>query len=198
MTKTYYWKVFLKTSVSEEDRKYREIIRDFKDTDTFSNPEDYNKKTWAFLDFDENFPIDVNKEFLDTNYAYSAPHSYKITAEKIYGPTFKILWKDMTDREHVWVRVTMKFLANHDLKESPANLVIELNHNNRKYIEKYRSWELGEFQQNQGEWTEFSVDYLTPYPLSVRKDLIQIYVYLRGNEPVYIDDMLVEIFERKW
>lgn len=198
MTKTYYWKVFLKTSVSEEDRKYREIIRDFKSEEAFTNPEDYNKRTYAFLDFDENLPIEVHPDFLDTSYFVSPPHACKITADRIYGPTFKIRWRDMTDREHVWIRVKFKYLVEHDLKASPASLVIELNHNEGQYIEKYRNWELEEQDFVPGEWNDMEVDYLTPYPLSVNKDKIKIYVYVRGQEPIWVDDMKVEVFERKW
>lgn len=198
MTKKYYWKVFLKTSVSEEDRKYREIIRDFKSEETFNNPEDYNKKTLAFLDFDENLPIKVNQEFLDTNYYFSPPHSCKITVEQIFGPTFKIRWKEMTDREHVWIKVKFKYLVEQDLKESSPSLVIELNHNNGQYIEKYRNWELEKYDYQVAEWNDFEVDYLTPYPLSVNKDKIKIYVYIRGQKPIWIDDMRIEVFERKW
>lgn len=198
MTKTYYWKVFLKTSVSEEDRKYREIIRDFKAEENFSNPQDYNKRTYAFLDFDDNLPIQVDEELLDTTEYFSPPHSCKVTADRIYGPTFKIRWREMTDREHVWIRTSFKYLVHHDLKESPASLVMELNHNEGQYIEKYRNWNLEEEDFVVGEWNDLTVDYLTPYPLSTNKDKVKIYVYVRGQEPIYIDDMRVEIFERKW
>jgi len=198
MTKTYYWKVFLRTKVSAEDRKYREVIRDFKGEETFTNPEDYGKRTIGYLDFDKNNTIEVNPEFIDTIYAYSQPNSCKISASQTYGPTFKIPWNKLTDREHVWIRVSFQYLATHDLKQSPASLVIELNHNNGQYIEKYRNWNLERYPYKKAEWNSFTTDYLTPYPLSVRKDVIKIYVYVRGSEPIYIDDMQVEVFERKW
>jgi len=198
MTKTYYWKVFLKTKVSAEDRKYREIIRDFKGEETFTNPEDYDKRTIGYLDFEKNNTIEVNPEFFDTSYAYSPPNSFIISADQIYGPTFKFRWNKLTDREHVWIRVSFQYLAIHDLNQSPASLVIELDHNNGQYIEKYRNWNLEQYPFQKGEWNSFTTDYLTPYPLSVRKDVVKIYVYTRGSEPIYIDDMQVEVFERKW
>jgi len=198
MTKTYYWKVFMKTKVSAEDRKYREIIRDFKAGEIFENPEDYTKRTVGFLDFGENNSIPVSPDFIDSTFSYSPPSSCRITPDLIYGPTFKFRWNKLTDREHVWIRVSFRYLVTHDLNEAPASLVIELDHNNGHYIEKYRNWGLENYPYQQGEWNFFTVDYLTPYPLSVRKDYIKIYVYTRGREPIYIDDMLVEVFERKW
>ena len=104
----------------------------------------------------------------------------------------------MTEKEHVWIRVSFQYLVNHNLNESPASLVIELNHNNGQYIEKYRNWGLEQYPYKEGEWNSITVDYLTPYPLSVRKDVIKTYVYTRGSESIYIDDMRVEVFERKW
>ncbi len=198
MTKKYYWKVFLRTNVAEEDRKYREIIRDFKSSETFGNPEDYDQRTIGYLDFDGNDSLEVAPAFIDTSYAFSRPASFRITPEKTYGPTFKFRWKDITRKEHLWVRVSFRYLATHDLADSPASFVIELNHNNGQYIEKYRNWNLEKYPNTPGEWQYFEADWLTPYPLSVRKDVIKTYVYTRGDQPIYIDDMKVEIFERKW
>ena len=198
MTKTYYWKVFLKTKVDPEDRKYREIIRDFKSTDSFSNPEDYTKRTIGYLDFEKINTISVLPGFIDTTECVSPPNSCKIPVEYVYGPTFKIPWYKLTDREHVWVRVSFDYLPVHDLKEAPASLVIELNHNKGQYIEKYRNYNLEQHSYTINEWNTFSVDYLTPYPLSVKKDVLKIYVYLRGDKPIYIDNFHVEVFERNW
>lgn len=198
MTKEYYWKVFMKTKVSAEDRKYREIIRDFKAEETFENPWDYTKRTVGYLDFDKVNTFPVKPEFIDTTEFVSPPNSCKIPVDYIYGPTFRIPWNKLTDREHVWVRVTFEYFPVHDLKEAPASLVIELNHNNGQYIEKYRNWRLDAYNYKVGEWNTFSVDYLTPYPLSVKKDVLNVYVYLRGDKPLYIDNFQVEVFERNW
>lgn len=198
MTKTYYWKVFLKTKVDPEDRKYREIIRNFKSTESFTNPQDYTKRTIGYLDFEKINTIDVNLGYIDTTNFVSPPSSCKIPVDYVYGPTFRIPWYKLTDREHAWVRVTFEYLPIHDLKEAPASLVIELNHNSGQYIEKYRNWNLEQYSYTVGEWNTFSVDYLTPYPLSAKKDVLNIYVYLRGDKPIYLDNFHVEVFERKW
>ncbi|MCB0369654.1 MAG: hypothetical protein KDD45_09470, partial [Bdellovibrionales bacterium] len=90
MTKEFYWRVFLKTKVTDEDRKFQEVIRDFKPVDVFKNQEDYNHRTFGFLNFEEINSIPFDHADKDTNYAYSKPYSYKLTTEKIFGPTFKI------------------------------------------------------------------------------------------------------------
>jgi hypothetical protein len=198
MTKAYYWRVFLKTKVSAEDRKLCEIERTFKAEETFSNPQDYTKHTAGFLDFESRNTIDFDFSCIDTTVFYSAPNSYKITAKNIYGPTFKIPYYKLTKREHAWIRVSFMYFTKYDMKESPASLVIEMDHNKGKYIEKYRNWNIEKFDYKNNQWNSFSVDYLTPYPLSVKKDIFKIYVYVRGAKELFIDDMHVEVFERKW
>ena len=49
MTKEYYWKTFLKTSVAPEDRKFREVVRDFLPVDVLSNPHDYEPVSYTHL-----------------------------------------------------------------------------------------------------------------------------------------------------
>lgn len=201
MTKEYYWKVFLKTSVTDEDRKYREIIRTFTENDEFSNPQDYNKTTFAQLNFDSfnsNSFIKINPDFIDSSKYLSPPNSYKITKEAIYGPTFKIPYNKLTKREHAWIRATINYFPVHDLKESPVSFVIVMDHNEGQYAEKYRNWSLENYPYKVNEWNTLTVDYLTPYPLSERKDNFKIYVYLRGENEIYIDDIQLEVFERKW
>lgn len=198
MTKEYYWRVFFETDVGPEDRKYQEIVRNFGPVDVFENPEDYNKRTYGYLNFEDINSIYFMDEYRDSTFSYSPPFSYKIVPEIIYGPTFKIPYNQLTEKEHAWIRVSFQFLANHDIVKNSAELVIEMNHNEGQYIEKRRSWNLGTFPFQQNEWNEVSVDYLTPYPLSEENDIFKIYVYVTGQKPVYIDNFKVDVFERKW
>jgi hypothetical protein len=198
MTKEYYWKIFLKTKVSDEDRRYREIIRDFAPVDVFNNKQDYNKRTAAFLNFEEVNSIDFNRKFLDTSVYVSAPNSFKITPEVIYGPTYKLPYHHLTEKEHAYMTVSFDYFAAHDLAESSAFLIVEMDHNDGQYTEKRRAWNLKDFEYKTGEWNQFAVDYLTPYPLSMTNDVFKIYVYIDGNKAINIDNFKVDVYERKW
>ena len=198
MTKEYYWKVFLKTSVSAEDRKYREIIRDFKPVDVFNNPQDYTSKTVGFLNFENVNTVPFKKEHIDTTQFFSKPNSCIISPEWIYGPTFRLPYNFVTNREHAWLNVSFKYFSTYPIELSDARLVIELNHNKGQYIEKRRNWDLKNQPFLVNQWNDFSVDYLTPYPLSEQKDILTIYVYVPGSKPIYIDDFKVEAYERNW
>lgn len=199
MTKEYFWKVFLSTEVTEEDKKWRGVERTFAATDEFKDPENYTKRTIMFMDFDDHNTMNLQGHFLNSDSAFSGNRSCFLTKDHTYGPTFKIHWEDMTDREHVWIKVSCKYLVNHDLKESPVHMVVQLNHNSGQYIEKYRSYGLETSAEYAiGKWNHFEKYYLTPYPLSTKNDKIEIYPYLLGDQPVYIDDFKVDIYERKW
>lgn len=198
MTKAYYWKLFLKTSVTAEDRKLAAVNRDFGAVDYFTDPQDYTKYTAEYLDFENINTIHYDSSYVDTAHYFSPPNSYLISPEVIYGPTFRIPYDHLTKKEHAWMTISFQYLAEHDLNSSSAFLVVELNHNKGQYIEKRRSWDLKEKAFQVGKWNSISVDYLTPFPLSVKNDDITIYIYLEGDIPIYLDNFKVEAFERKW
>ncbi len=196
MTKEYYWKIFLKTHATDEDKKLMEIHRDFKSEEHFANPDDYNKKTIGFCDFEKINSISIEDKFIDTTVFVSPPNSCKITSEHIYSPTFRMPYSSISKKEHFWVRVNVDYYPVYDLKESPVSLVINFNHRNR-YNLKYKGFDFGKDGYKLNEWNHLTVDYLTPYPLTL-DDEMQVYVYLKGDKPVYIDNLHIEAFERKW
>ncbi|MEI6821913.1 MAG: hypothetical protein WCL51_08240 [Bacteroidota bacterium] len=198
MTKDYYWKIFLKTNVSKEDLKYKEIISEYISNDKFNNPEDYNKFTVGYLDFDSINTTNYKLDNLDTSITYSKPYSYKIKPDYVYGPCFKLPFNLLTKKGHVWLKISMWYYPVYSLKEAPVTLVAVLDHNNGQYNERYTTWDLEKFPYELNKWNYISVTYLTPYPLSRDKDVIKIYPYLRGNKEIYIDNFQVVAYERKW
>ena len=198
MTKEYYWKVFLKTSVSDEDRKLRSIVRDFTPDQSFSNKQDYDCKMVGYLDFDSMNTFVVNPVFLDTTVSLSGKYSAKITKDLIYGPTYNIPFYMLTSKDHVWLEITLNYYPVYDLKEFPVTLVAVLDHNKGQYNEQYMSWDLEKYPYELNKWNALTVYYLTPYPLSRKNDAIKIYPYLRGDKEIYIDNFKVLAWERKW
>lgn len=198
MTKDYYWRIFLNTSVTEEDKKLKGVERNFSGTDTFTDEHNYTKRSALVLDFDKFNTIPVSPFYINSDTAYSGENCCKITKDRIYGPTYSIHWDELTEKEHLWIRISCKYFVRHDLKESPASFVVLLNHNDGQYVEKYTSFDFEKLDTKIGEWNDFQADYLTPYPLSTKHDQIQIYPYIRGDQPLYLDDIHVEVFERNW
>jgi len=198
MTKEYYWKVFMKTSVTEEDRKYREIVRDFLPVDNFTNPQDYTGRTAEFLDFENINTIEVPSFMITDKVAKSGTNSCVIDPSWIYGPTFKIPYLQLTDREHAWVKLSFDYFSEYNIQESKATLVIEMDHDDGQYLEKRRGWDLENYEFKQGEWNTFQIDYLTPTVLNEDIDVFKIYIYVSGSKPIYIDNFKVDVYERNW
>lgn len=196
MTKEYYWKVFLKTKVTEEDKKLREIIRDFKAEESFTNPQDYNVRTIAYMNFDSINSIYIDPVFLDTTHFKSYPYSCKMTKDHIYSPTLKMPYNQITKKEHAWIKISFDFFPVYDLKESPATMVINFDHNNR-FTLKYKGFDLGQNDYKLNEWNKMTCYYLTPYPLS-EDDKMVVYFWLRGDKEIYFDNLQIDAFERKW
>lgn len=138
MTKAYYWRIFLKTKATEEDKKLLEVHRDFKADESSPYPENYTLRTLAYFNYDNINSVFVDSVFLDTTYYKSAPNSCKLDKDHVFSPTYKIPFNAVTDKEHYWVRLKMDYFAPNDIKESAASLVINFNHKKRFNL-KYKS-----------------------------------------------------------
>lgn len=198
MTKDYYWKVFLKTSVTAEDKKLLGVKRTYTPVDHFMDIENYTHKTLAHQNYDDINTFDFSPSNIDSSHSRSGNYSYKITPESTYGPTFRIHWEDMTQKEHVWLKVSCWVYSDVDYEISKPTFTALLNHNNNQYIEKSRGFELEKYNLKSKQWQQFSFDYLTPYPLSLKNDVINVFPYIRGTGAFYIDDFHIEMYERKW
>ena len=196
MTKEYYWRIFLRTSVSENDKKLLEIRRDFRAGEVLKDEENYNAFTLAYFDFEKINTSYVNSLYLDSTHFSSPPYSCKLSKDLIYSPALKIPYNQVTKKEHFWIKASLEFFPTEDLKKNPAALVINFNHKKR-FILKYIGFSLGDSNYKLNEWNKFSVDYLTPYPLS-EDDILESYVYLEGQKPIYIDNFHLKCYIRKW
>lgn len=196
MTKKYYWKVFLKTKVTEEDKKYKEVTRSFTGNYKFENTGDYNEKTIGYFDFEKINSAYVKPEFQDTTYFLSPPYSCKITKDLIYSPTLEIPYSAITMKEHAWLKVSLDYYPVHDLKIGSAALVIHFTHRN-KFVNSYKGVSLEQAGYKLNQWNHLEVDYLTPYPLSM-DDKLKVFVYITGDKEIYIDNLHIRAFERKY
>ena len=196
MTKDYYWKVFLKTKVTEEDKKLKEIIRDFKSETFFENPQDYNKRTIGFMNFDSINSIYIDEAFIDSSRCVSRPNCCKMTKNYIYSPTFKMPFNVITKKEHAWIRVSFDYFPTSKFEDNPVSLAFQFNHNNR-FTNGYKAFDINKKPNILNQWNHISFDYLTPYPLS-ETDVLEVYVWLRGDKDFYFDNFHIEAFERKW
>ncbi|HRS38591.1 MAG TPA: hypothetical protein P5292_05365 [Bacteroidia bacterium] len=196
MTYAYYKRIFLKTKVTDEDRKLMEVERSFAATETFDNEQEYDHFTQAFYDFDSLNSGVLDPSRTDTTFAYSGKHSCKLSPEYPYYPTYRIRYDQLVpwNKDHVWLRVSCWYYSKTDIRENPASLVIVMPH--KKYNLKYRAFDFEQQPFVPGQWNKITADYMTPRPYS-EADKFEIYAWYRGNSEIWIDNFQVEAFVRK-
>lgn len=197
MTYKYYKRIFLKTHVTEEDRKLMEVQRSFSSVEFFTNEHEYDHYTLAEYDFDNNNATVIDPGVLDTTHYLSPPYSCKLSEQNLYYPTYRIQYKNLVkpDRDHVWLRVSLSYFSETDIKDNPASIVINMPHGD--YNLKYRAFDFEKKPFTPGEWNTISIEYMTPFPYN-ENDSFEIYVWYRGKSQLFIDNMKIEVFDRKY
>jgi hypothetical protein len=118
----------------------------------------------------------------------------RLTAENPFSPGTEISFHELTSGDHVWIRASVRIFFEGELQQHPASLVVSFMHKGEVY--KYRAESILKAQYNPqgGNWFTVSFDYLTPEVRSAN-DRMKAYFWLQGSEPVYIDDLKMEVFE---
>jgi hypothetical protein len=172
-TKEYYWATFLKTTVTEEDRKLLMINRDFSGNDTLSNIEEYKNKVLIV----ENFNMENGGAFLSPK-------------KEEFGYSQKIPFYKLTENDHVWIKVSFKFKNNNNEGE-PVLVALMMERKEGAY--SYKTFEL---ENNITEWKEATFYYLTP-EIRNTKDILKLDFWKRSPCEVIIDDFVLNVYEKK-
>jgi len=187
MTREYYFAVFGKLKSSEEDKKLLLVDRSMDVIESFSNESDYIARSFKVLDF-EDFDIRDN---LPVNSGFN---SFQLDSVNIYSPTIESTYEQLTKRDHAWIKVTAFVFPTEDKIQNPFSLVVHFNHNDYPY--KYKAFDSETMDLQINQWNKITYFYLTP---QVRKlyDNLKVYFWNRGTSKVYIDDLQVEVLEKK-
>ncbi|MFN8143483.1 MAG: glycosyltransferase family 39 protein [Bacteroidia bacterium] len=197
MTYAYYKKVFLKTKVSDEDRKLMEIQRSIEATERFTNDSDYTHYQWTYFNFDQPNMSGLVENKLDTTFHHSGIRSFRVDSAHRFSPKYKIPYFKLVkeNKDHVWLRVSLYFYSAGDIQKDPASLIITMPH--KKYNLKYKGFDFEKYPHVNGQWNKITAEYMTPFPYNDR-DFFEFYIWYRGTEaPVYIDDFRIEVFDPK-
>lgn len=187
MTREYYFATFGKLQPSEEDKKLLLVDRSFETSETFTNPDEYSARILANLDFEEE-GMGEEGPFC------SGSRAYLLDSTRIYSPSIEASYKEITEKDHAWIRITACVYPFKDDGEDPFSLVVHFTHNGYSY--KYRAYDSEKMELNMGEWNRITYDYLTP-EVRRKSNVLKVYFWNRGAGRVYIDDLKVEVWEKK-
>jgi hypothetical protein len=187
MTKDYYFAIFGKMHATAADKRLLLVQRSFEGPEKFNNENEYNSRLLKKMDFE-------NSDNRDSTLAYSGKYSFKLDSSVIYSPSVEAPYYELTQKDHAWVRVSAYIYPPEDIQANPFSLVIHFTH--KGYAYKYTTYDSEKMKLEPGKWNKISFDYLTP---EVRRasDNLKVYFWMRGKEPVYIDDLQVDIFDKK-
>jgi hypothetical protein len=184
-TGEYYWRTFLKTSVTEEDKKYLLIYRDFTGKMELTNPDDYQKS------------ILVDELFEETGRAEMIPEEnnsfYRFTKEQEFYLFFETQFRELTHKDHVWIRasIDVRYPENFDGPLPCFVMTMERKEGSYRYFAPEMTIDSGF-----NHWHKLEFEYLTPEIRDTR-DRFKCYVWKRGKSEFDIDNLKIELFKKK-
>jgi hypothetical protein len=195
MTKEYYFRIFAKTKISEEDRKYMLVQRPFTAIETLTNEGDFNRSVIQHFEFE--IPPAGDEQNYDTTYAYTGNMSFRMDGNREFSPTLRKEFRDLSDNYYGWVRASVWVYPIADPMENEARLVIAFRHRGQNYKYKGFSMNADTVNLQLNQWNLITADYMTPELLS-RSDELEVYVWYNGKENIWIDDLKIEFFDPKY
>jgi hypothetical protein len=191
MTREYYFAVFGKTSCSDADRKLLLVVRPADAVDELKNESDYKKRIAVIYDFENNQDqgILINKDTV-----FEGKSSLRLDENHPFSPAFEMSFREITNKDHAWLRAEVQVFPLTEVKDNMASLVITFQHKGEAYNYRAVSISLASYAMKPGLWNKMRMDYLTPEVRS-KDDTVKIYFWLQGKMPVFIDNLTVQIFD---
>ena len=185
MTREAYFANFFATKHNPQNDKLLLVHRSADAYDVLDSSITYRQLPTILRDFE-----DTTQYNHLSNIAHSGLHSCQADSAEIFVPACEIPYQDITSGEYAWVHVTAWIYPTCDMHENPGSMVITFNHNGGNY--KYRALDLEGLSLTPHEWNKIEMNYLTPEPRQ-KIDLLQVYYWHRGKQPVYVDDICIDI-----
>jgi hypothetical protein len=186
-TKEYYWAIFMKTSVPEGARSFLSVNRDFTGAYKFENPEKYISRTLYETSFDNDTREYTLIDSVNKNIFYRAKE------EQEYCITTHHPFKELTSKDHVWIKISGDFRIAEPFEGEIPCLVMSMEYKGATYG-YYAPTILVDSTKN--KWNHFEIEYLTP-EIRNKNDVFKYYIWKRSKSPFDIDNIKVEVFEPK-
>lgn len=190
-TTAYYFAIFGKTTVTEEDKKLLSIERSFTGKNVLKDESGYTKKILGGYNFNT---IDTNLAAYYVMDTITNSMVFKLDSTMAFSPNVKTTYDELTKKDHAWARASVDVFIPAGYNEELPCLVLTMARREGAYGYLAVSIEKEKLKFN--EWITISTDYLTPEARDV-DDTFQSYIWHRGKQPVYIDNYSITIFDPK-
>jgi hypothetical protein len=183
-TKEYYWATFLKTSVSDQDKKLMMIFRDFTGKMELTNPEDYQKSVLIDDKFEGAGKQVIRDENNNSFYRFSESQEYYLIFETPYN--------ELTQKDHAWVKASLDIRFPENFEGSWPCFVMTMERREGSY--RYFAPEIKPDSLS-NQWNHFEWEYLTP-EIRNPHDRFKCYIWKRGKSIFDIDNIKIELFKK--
>lgn len=192
MTKAYYFRTFFKAWAGEEDRKLLLVFRSDETRESFTDESGYSKKLLWEESFEKGQSGGVGAR--DSGLAYMGAGAFRLDSTAVYSPGLKIPYREITGKDHAWLRVSAWVRPSDPSHFEKVRLVVAFRYGGKYY--KYRAFSLKDLGRtgSLNEWHELAFDYLTP-EVRTGGDLLEFYVWYQGKSPVLVDEMKIIAYE---
>ena len=188
MTRDYYLRVFLRTSVQEEDRRYLLVARPLTSLEVFPDEPWYESNVLLAEGFSAGLRPGFNRE---------QPHGADgrlmlvLDSDNQFSPVWTYAFEALTSSDHAWLRGVAYVYLPLGYEGPDPLLVMSFTHKGENY--KYRSSEEAGHTLARGTINEIRLDYLSP---EVRHpdDSFLFYLWHRGSESIYLDSVSLEAY----
>jgi hypothetical protein len=194
-TMAYYKAVFLKTKVPDGALKLLEPDRNTAFNGENFDESKFTRRLLGFCNFDDVNTIPVDPVFLDTSFSFTGKYSCILKPGLEFSPTYRFRYSQITSKTFAWLRISLRYYCIEEIKDVPVSIVThcELDGTGRK-VDKYESVDFSTQPSQKNEWNNFVFEYQLPYRFYDDEPVL-VYVWYRGQIPVYVDDFKVEAFE---
>jgi hypothetical protein len=195
MTRDYYFRIFARRIVTEEDRKLLLVSRDEWPVEHVPDETDYLNSQLYFKAYCDSTGIPVQTHSLpgDTgSMAADTAGCYRLDEQQRFTPAFKAVYRDHTKKDHLYFRASAEVFIPEG-GEAPL-IVMAFEHKRKLY--KYNTTENQQEEIRFGEWNQISMDYLSP-ELRSRSDKLSAYLWYRGESFALVRNIEVRLFEPK-
>lgn len=183
MTKEAYFAVFGKRDTPDDYDKM--LLMDRPGGAVTINESEYTKTKEWIEEFD-------NGGITAGDTAFSGTHSFRMDSLHIYSPVIKKAFKEITDKDHAKLKVSIYVFCKENIKDNPGSLTIAFEHN--KYAYGYSATSIDTLTIEPGKWTEVTMNYLTPV---IRRptDQLKVNYWYSGKKELLVDKLKVEVWE---
>ncbi len=183
MTRSAYESTLFKTKIPSGFNKMLLVDRN-TDPEKLIHEGNFTSRQIDFQDF-ENSGSQISDNFYESK-------AFVLSTEQPFSPKFEIAFKDLTKHYFAIVLLEADLLNTADPNQNPVLLGMNLEHNEYAYYERITTFDAKNSKAK--GWSKVKMYYLTP---EVRRpeDRFQTNFYLKGNQPVYLDNIKIILFE---